>query len=126
MPPEASTAADWLGLARHELAFLGTLADEYPDMVLFHAQQVLEKAIKAVIWSVDSAPPFTHSIEALLARVPEHVTIPETISRSVWLSEVYFASRYFADEPVPDPAKVAEGRKAAQAAVDWATDFIGL
>ena len=121
MPPEAETAADWLTLARRELAFLESITPAFADMVLLHAQQVIEKALKAVIWSTGLQPPFTHSIESLLARLPRDISAPAEVKRAVWLSEMYIVTRYYADEPAPTSDQVVEARAAAAAAIDWAT-----
>ncbi|MBC7459976.1 MAG: HEPN domain-containing protein [Thermoleophilia bacterium] len=125
LPPEAQTAADWLALAKRELAFLESITPAFPDMVLLHAQQVIEKSLKSVIWSLGEQPPFTHSIDTLVERLPLDMPAPSEIQNVMWLSEMCIVTRYYADEPAATDDQVSQARRAASASVTWAGSIIG-
>lgn len=59
---------EWLAHARSDLAFarLGLNQDILPEQLCFHAQQAVEKALKAVLLHAGVDFPFTHDLEALL------------------------------------------------------------
>ena len=124
MPPEAATPEDWLSLARRSHAFLQTIDDDFADMIVLHAQQCIEKSIKAVAWAVGQQPPFIHALDRLLAMLPPDIEVPGAVAQSVWLTETYIVTRYFADEPLPSETQVAEARTAADASVSWATTIV--
>lgn len=123
MSPEASTAHEWLALARRDHAFLATIDDGYVEHVIFHAQQVVEKALKAVVAHTGVTPLHTHSIERLLHHV-RTLEVPDALRESVWLTESYVVVRYFVDEPAPTDEQTAEARRAADIAVAWAATII--
>lgn len=95
----AARADDDLKVAEHTLK----LGDECPtEIVCFHAQQCVEKYIKALLIHRGIEYPKTHDIEALLARFNDHPlpeVSPETQRR---LTSYATATRYPGpDEPIP-------------------------
>lgn len=59
---------EWLAHARSDLAFarLGLNQDILPEQICFHAQQAVEKTLKAVLLHEKVDFPFTHDLEVLL------------------------------------------------------------
>lgn len=72
--PQLAVLRQWVEKAEHDLTAAGQiqkLGKEAPtDMVCFHAQQCVEKYLKAIL--VDEAIPFTktHDIEILMNLIP--------------------------------------------------------
>src|SRR5919109_3562814 len=62
------TSLEWLNHASSDLklARLGLHQDILPEQICFHAQQAVEKALKAVLIHAAVDFPFTHDLEELL------------------------------------------------------------
>jgi len=73
-------------IARHEDVLLENLC--------FHAQQTVEKALKAlsIYYNIDF--PKTHNIKVILDILKTKVTIPEEINRSSILTDYAVTARY--------------------------------
>lgn len=63
-----ATSSDWLAHARSDLklARLGMGQDVLPEQICFHAQQAVEKSLKAVLLFRRIDFPFTHDLEELI------------------------------------------------------------
>jgi len=58
--------------ARHDLTAAQVMLDqELPDIVCFHAQQAVEKCLKALLLTHNLPYPFRHDLGELLALLPE-------------------------------------------------------
>jgi HEPN domain-containing protein len=66
--PEVGTPADWLRYARSDLALarIQRPTDVLLDTLCSHAQQVVERSIKAVLLSREIHFPYTHDIARLI------------------------------------------------------------
>lgn len=66
--PEVGTPADWLRYARSDLALarVERPAEVLLDSLCFHAQQTVEKSMKAVLLSQGIRFPYTHDIARLI------------------------------------------------------------
>jgi HEPN domain-containing protein len=72
-PPRSVSA--WLAKADQDLAVaeqLAQLTDPYWDIVVFHAQQAVEKYLKALLIRHGSRPPKIHDLGKLLDIAQEH------------------------------------------------------
>ncbi len=65
------------------------------DIFGFHAQQAVEKLIKAWLWILDLQPPYTHSLQELftLIRIAD-IAVPESFLKLVDLTDYAVAFRY--------------------------------
>ena len=65
----AELAAEWLRRAQNDLALSQITDDERiaPEILVYHAQQAAEKAIKALLVKRQVEFPYTHSINTLLS-----------------------------------------------------------
>ena len=83
-------AREWLRYAEADLALAGVPlpAKGMYEQLSFHAQQAVEKAIKAVLVSQGIDFPKTHSIEFLLT------CLPTNVSRAAILMQVYKLTGY--------------------------------
>lgn len=98
----AAEAARWLAYARSDLDAARALLNDphhYPRQVCFLAQQVAEKALKAVLVLLEIEFPFTHDLDRLRDLIPpgwpvktEH---PDLASLTIWAVE----ARYPSDMP---------------------------
>ena len=68
--------------------------DGPPGEVCFHAQQAIEKALKALLASVEIAIPFTHNLTALYALVPTTHRPDADVGRLGRLTDLEAESRY--------------------------------
>jgi HEPN domain-containing protein len=88
------------------------------DVVGFHAQQAVEKALKAVLVLNGLEFPRTHDLDFLLAHASEHgVRTPEELVDAGWLSPWAAQLRY--DEPAGELDRTA-AVAAAEASIAWA------
>jgi HEPN domain-containing protein len=93
------------------------------DVVGFHAQQAVEKAVKAalVLHGIDF--PRTHDLEFLLARAERHgLEVAKGIEGAEWLTPWAAQLRY--DEGA-GPLDRSAAIDAATSAVDWARSLAG-
>ena len=93
----------------------------------FHAQQSVEKAIKAVLACHGIVFPYSHDIELLIALLREHrLPLPPDADELPRLSPFGILSRYSgalgADHPVPDRQWLLD---AVRRTLDWAEDAKG-
>ena len=71
------------------------------ETLCFHAQQAVEKSLKALLISHSRSFPRTHNISILLDLTPSEVEIPDFVKRSAILTDYSVESRYPGDfEPV--------------------------
>lgn len=96
-------------------------ADIDDNIVGFHAQQAVEKAMKVVLVLADTDLPLTHDLKFLLRQVRETgVEPPDDISETSWLTPWAAELRY--DEPIAlDRAAALE---VAERATGWATSLL--
>ncbi len=115
--PLIAVIREWLRKAEHDLtnaAHTLKLGKEAPgDTVAFHAQQCVEKYIKALLVFRGTAFPKTHDIAALRALLPPRLRPKLTVNVQKQLTRYAVVLRY----PVVGPdVTVAEARKAVAVA----------
>ena len=120
----------WLKHARSDLQ-LGKAAlrtrGVLPEDACFHAQQCVEKALKALLTQRTIPFPRTHAIEVLLDLLKVHQTdIPANVDEAFGLSQYAVQTRYSGTwEPVTKKeAKAAMDR--ASLVLGWVEGQIGL
>lgn len=90
------SAEEWLRYARSDLALARI---EKPKGVLlenlcFHAQQAVEKTLKAVLVFLEIHYPTTHNIRTLLDFLAERMEIPQVVEEAAGLTGYAVESRY--------------------------------
>lgn len=117
---------DLLALAREDLVAAEALdrADQVSDApVGFHAQQAVEKALKAAIASRDGDFPFTHDL-GLLMQICEDagLVLPAGLAEADRLTPYAAAVRY----GLGDPRAVAtqDALRWAAAAIEWVATVV--
>ena len=78
-------------------------------LALYHAQQAAEKALKAVLVSLDIEFPRTHNIRTLLDLLPGEIPTPSKILEAASLTDYAVLSRY---PGYQEPIEQAEYQKA--------------
>jgi HEPN domain-containing protein len=126
MPLEAGSPAEWLRFAASDLGVVR--GPVHPDVLLetraFHAQQVVEKCLKAVLLSKGVEFPRTHNLSILRELLPPDVEAIPEVEEAVELSVYSVAPRYPAEsEPVPED-EFSRAAQLAEAVMDWAQQTI--
>lgn len=112
-----SVAREWVTKAENDLktaVHTLTMGEDCPtDMVCFHAQQCVEKYLKAslVFNSIDF--PKIHDIGELVALLPQATSLDTTIEEQRRLTEYATVTRYPGDY---EPISLVEAREAVEIA----------
>lgn len=129
MPPEAGThgsPGDWLHYARADLAIARVPLPEGAlwQLLCFHAQQVAEKSIKAVLVHSGVDFPTTHAIERLIDLLPANIVRTAELSEAAILTVYATITRYPGDLAEVTEADYQQAVRLAEVAVSWAEDII--
>lgn len=120
---------EWVELARIDYyAMLKLSDDEYlAPMVLFHAQQCIEKLFKAILEQNGLDIPRVHSTKRLYDIVFEFVKKPIDVDSLYFIDSVYIESRYPASFGLlPDGGATQRESKRAIEIVDSVLDALSL
>lgn len=122
MMPDArrlSEARGWLSYAEEDLEVAELLISAPTPKVkpaLFHAQQAVEKSLKAFLVLHNRTYPLTHSLNVLLDLCAEiDRTFTSTVGRALWLTQFAVRFRYPGEEEEPTLGKAQEGVSEARA-----------
>jgi HEPN domain-containing protein len=122
MSASPNLPGDLLALAREDLAAAEALdrAERVSDApVGFHAQQAVEKALKAAIANRDSDFPFTHDIGLLMQLCQDaELDLPADLSEADRLTPYAAAIRYGLGDPGAVPT--SDALHWAALAIEWA------
>jgi HEPN domain-containing protein len=120
--PAPGSAAQWLWYAQGDLVLARTQAfNNLPiDLLIFHAEQVVEKSIKAVLVHFNAQVPRTHNLELLMDEAAAYVEIPLDIRAAEDLTPYATGARYPGDyEPNSDDA-YQDALAKAEKTLSWA------
>lgn len=122
MSGEPDLPGDLLALAREDLVSAEALhrAERVSDSpVGFHAQQAVEKALKAAIASRDLDFPFTHDLGVLMQLCEDAgLELPAALSDADRLNPYAATIRYGLGDPETVPAQ--DALRWASLAIEWA------
>jgi len=125
-PEESEEAERLLMAARADLRAAKVLAadaDQANEVIGFHAQQAVEKAIKSVLVLSGVEIPYTHDLGFLLdLATKQALSTPESVAQADWLTPWAVAARYGASAGSLDRDGAVT---VAAEAVDWATMVLG-
>jgi HEPN domain-containing protein len=123
-PEQVEYAEVLLRRAKGDLQVCQKLADDTEvddNIVGFHAQQAVEKALKVALVLADADLPLSHDLEFLVRQVRESGIEPtQEFSDAQWLTPWAAELRY--DEPIP--LDRAAALAAAESAVGWAVSLL--
>jgi len=119
---------EWLRRARSNLerARVGQISEEivYEDLC-FDCQQSAEKALKALLISLDKEFPWTHSIARLLELVSKAgIEIPAEVERVIDLTDYAVEARYPGEREPISEEEYEEALKLAEVVFDWVSKTI--
>ncbi len=116
----------WLNYARSDLALarVPTTNEIMLETLCFHAQQAVEKSIKAVLIYHDIAFPKIHSIERLINMLPESVEKTDDLMESAQLSAYATTFRYPGIEEPVSESEYKEAIRLAESVLMWAEKII--
>jgi HEPN domain-containing protein len=100
-----SEATDWIRFAREDLRVAEwTFSAQIYNQTCFHAQQCVEKALKAWLRHQGTLPPRTHQLSLLIALLPDDI-LPDLRPAIMLLDRFYIPTRY----PDALPGALPEG-----------------
>ena len=124
-PERVDLAKLLLRKAEADLAVIRVLAadpDPHDDAIGFHAQQAVEKALKAALTLSEVETPRTHDLTFLIELLGEHgVAAPAALTESEWLSPWAVTTRYDDLDEVLDRGAA---NAAASSAIEWARSLL--
>ena len=122
----AGSPEEWLKYAKADL--LVAEIDYYEDILLslrcFHAQQAVEKAIKAVLIALKTKFPKTHVIGELIDLLPKSIIFPPALEGVSKLSIYAVNSRYPGDNDVIVRKDWLYALDLAKQVYEWAEQII--
>ena len=128
MPHEfqSGSPADWLRRARSDLLLAcGRLRrGVLPEDLCFHAQQAVEKSLKAVLISKGIDFPRTHNLRVLIDALPENVFRDPILDASAALTDYAVSARYPGEVEAVTRQELKIARHIASEVVSWAENTI--
>ena len=126
MPPETDPRR-WLVKAETDLR--SAQANLQPGFVLpaqsiWASQQATEKAIKAVLLSLNIRFPFTHDLNALAALLPVEHRPPVAVADLAELAQTATGLRYPSEDADPDLPAAERAHANATAVLGWARTVV--
>ena len=116
--------ADWLSYAEAdlELAVKGKVSKKVKyELLCFHAQQTVEKSMKAVLIFLNIQFPKTHELDFLLElMLTNKIDVPKIVFEAVTLSRYAVISRYPGDEDEIERKEYIQCIKLATVVFKWA------
>jgi HEPN domain-containing protein len=113
----SAVAGEWVAKAEGDLkaaVYMLEMDDECPaDSVGFHAQQCVEKYLKAFLVLKEIDFPKTHDIEKILALLPGDVRLPVSVEEQRTLTSYATLTRYPGDY---EPVTLSEAKRAVRIA----------
>jgi len=130
MPHELPSGSpkDWMRRARSDLALAcgrkrrGVLSED----LCFHAQQAVEKSIKAVLISKGIEFPRTHNLRVLIEALPETIFRDPILDSSAALTDYAVSTRYPGDVEAVTKQELKTARHIASEVVIWAESTLHL
>ncbi len=125
-PEHVDLAHLLLRKANADLAVTRTLAaddaESHDEAIGFHAQQAVEKALKAVLAISELPSPRTHDLTYLVELLATHgIDVPTTIAEPEWLSPWAVTTRY---DDLDDALDRHAAIEAAASAIAWAQTLL--
>ncbi|MGJ4753840.1 HEPN domain-containing protein [Leptospira kmetyi] len=100
MPPEnPSSSLTWLAHAKSDLLLskLGVQKEVLLNALCYHAQQAVEKSLKAVLIQHQTQFEFTHNIKNLISSLPKDIERPIFFEELPILTDYAVSTRYPGD-----------------------------
>jgi HEPN domain-containing protein len=126
--PRPGSAADWLRRARSDLALasISLPPDVLYNDLCFHAQQAVEKSLKAVLIYSGIELQRLHDISQLATLLPQQVPPPPALREAVSLTSYAVMARYPGDYEDVTKEDYQEAIDAAKSVYEWAERIISV
>jgi HEPN domain-containing protein len=123
LPPVGSVER-WLRFADSDLclAKIQLSGDVMIEALCFHAQQAVEKAIKAVLVHFDIPVPRTHVIELIIDKAEQKVDVPKFVREAANLTPYASVTRYPGNYEPRTDADLLDAIQKAEKVVIWAKE----
>jgi HEPN domain-containing protein len=124
MPASKQHIASWLDNATSDLALAcvkKTRKIRY-EHLCFHAQQAAEKAIKALLLSLNIEVPRTHDLAYIIDLLPASLVIPPHLLLLPVLTKYAVQFRYPGQEITVMKKEYIKAVELSQSTLDWVTD----
>ena len=120
------SSIDWLRHAHSDLALANAKKDDaiLYETLCFHAQQAVEKAIKAVLIYKNCDIKRTHDIGLLLELLPKEIEKPEFASELPILNDYAVSARYPGAYEEVDANEYEYAIKLAKDTILWAESLV--
>ncbi len=113
---------EWLRKARNDQRASEILLGEgLPEEAAFHAQQAVEKALKALITALGGRPPRTHSIERLLSILEEELDVAWAYQEDLPALTYYAVEARYPAPPIQGE-EAEEALRLARRTLRWAQE----
>ncbi|MDO8585931.1 MAG: HEPN domain-containing protein [Armatimonadota bacterium] len=131
MPPERpafGSPQQWMQYARADLAMARGPLPEYGmyETLCYHAQQAVEKSLKAILVAAGVDFPYTHNLQKLLDLLPADIPRSPEVDDSARLSAYAVTTRYPGEEEPLTEEDYREAVRLAEAVVRWAARYLGF
>jgi HEPN domain-containing protein len=122
----SGSPGDWLLHARSDLALakISPPEDVMLEGLCFHAQQAAEKALKALLVSLNLEFPRTHNIGTLLDLLHEAVSVPSEVEEAASLTDYAVMTRYPGDTEPVDGDEYNQAIGLAEGVTDWVQQLL--
>jgi HEPN domain-containing protein/predicted nucleotidyltransferase len=126
-PSDAGLPHTWLAHARSDLVvarLARSNSDVLPEQACFHAQQAVEKAVKAVLLARNVDFPYTHNLEELVNELTSRgLAVPIDLISAKELTRYAALTRYPHSERISE-AQVDQAIEIAETVVSWAIPLV--
>ncbi len=87
---------DWLNSAKSDLLLIEKIIDDesISHLAAFHAQQAIEKSMKAIIEEFELGFLKTHNLETLYNKIANKISIDTNYDLLILLDQLYIDARY--------------------------------
>jgi HEPN domain-containing protein len=120
------SAQEWLNRARSDLALAKVQGDDiYLEDLCFHAQQAVEKAVKALLIKEDVEFPYVHDISQLMTLFERAgCEIPDPVKEGERLTRLAVIARYPGIAPIVTEEEYQLALSIAEEVVRWTANLI--
>ena len=124
MPPKAGdkgSPQDWMRLARADLALASVPLPPHAlyELLCFHAQQAVEKSLKAILVKKGIDFPPTHNLQILIDLLPKAIKKDKVLTTVAGMTIYAVTSRYPSEIESVTQDEYQEALQAANEVVAW-------
>ena len=121
-----NSSLEWLRYAQSDLVYsrVSCPPGGLLETLCFHAQQAVEKALKAVLIHLEIPFPKTHNINTLLELLSQTMDVPDEVKNATILTDYAVISRYPSEYEAVSQEEYQESVNLAAEVLKWAKSII--